>query len=139
MEWHGADLPRVPAAGGACCGAWAEVLPRQDHGGAGLPTKDKRTGWQAADTWAVFAADPDGASISCGLHDVLRAQGLWVWTAGCIEDVTGFGQKGEDAILAQELAIEKMDAEEIEKSMPQIKCCFDWLDGLRGSASQVAA
>lgn len=103
-------------------------------GDNGLPVKDKKTGWQAADTWALFALDPEGAKISTGLHNTLRAQGLWVWTAGCIEDITGFPEKGEDAILAQELAIEPMDAEEIKATMPEIKRCFDWLDGLRGNS-----
>lgn len=104
-------------------------------GDNGLPTKDKKTGWQAADTWAIFAIDPEGAEISVGLHNTLRVQDLWVWTAGCIEDVTGYADKGEDAILAQELAIESMDANTIEVDMPEIKLCFDWLDKLRGNSA----
>lgn len=102
-------------------------------GDNGLPTKDKRTGWQAADTWAIFAIDPEGSEISTGLHETLRKQGLWVWPTGCIENVTGYAEKGEEAILAQELAIESMDAKAIEAAMPEIGRCFDWLDGLRGN------
>lgn len=98
-----------------------------------LPMKDKKTGWQAADTWAIFASDPEGAEISSDLHDTLLTHALWVWKVGCIEDVTGHADKGEDAILAQELVIEAMDAKTIEATMPEIKRCFDWLDGLRGN------
>ncbi|UHL63511.1 AAA family ATPase [Paralcaligenes sp. KSB-10] len=101
-------------------------------GGNGLPTKDK-TGWQAADTWAIFAADPEGAEISTNLHDTLRARNLWLWKVGCIENVTNHLEKGEEAILAQELAIESMDAQALEAAMPEIGRCFDWLDGLHGS------
>lgn len=108
-------------------------------GDNGLPTKDKKSGWAAADTWAIFAIDPEGAEISAGLHDTLRAQGLWIWTAGCLENVTGYAEKGEEAILAQELAIESMDAKAIEADMPEIGRCFDWLDGLRGSPVPEAA
>jgi putative ATP-dependent endonuclease of the OLD family len=37
-------------------------------------SSDKKTGWQAADTWAVFPQDLDGVQISAGLHDVLLEQ-----------------------------------------------------------------
>ncbi|MER1939892.1 AAA family ATPase [Castellaniella sp. FW104-16D08] len=107
-------------------------------GGNGLPTKDK-TGWQAADTWAIFAADPEGAEIATNLHDTLRAHSLWLWKVGCIENVSGHPEKGEEAILAQELAIGSMDARAIKADMPEIGCCFDWLDGLRRSPTSGAA
>jgi putative ATP-dependent endonuclease of OLD family len=103
-------------------------------GDNGLPMKDKKTGWQAADTWAVFAQDADGAQISAGLHDALFEQRVWIWKAGCLENVIGHKEKGEDAILAQELAIGVMDAAEIEQSMPSIVNCFRWLDSLRANS-----
>lgn len=118
-----------------------EVLKRlqPQHGYAlsdnGLPMKDKKTGWLAADTWAIFAKDADGAHISASLHDVLLKQSVWIWMAGCLEDVTGHEEKGEDAILAQELAIGAMDAAAIEKSMPTIVDCFRWLDWLRTNST----
>ncbi|RBL83945.1 AAA family ATPase [Streptomyces cavourensis] len=99
----------------------------------GLPTKDKKTGWQAADTWAVFAQDADGAQISARLHNVLLEQRVWIWRSGCMENVTGHEEKGENAILMQELAISAMDAAAIEKSMPTIIDCFGWLDRLRAN------
>jgi energy-coupling factor transporter ATP-binding protein EcfA2 len=102
-------------------------------GGNGLPTKDKSTGWQAADTWAVFAVDPEGAEISTSLHDTLLTQNLWLWKVGCIENAIGYAEKGEEAILTQELAIKSMDAQAIETTMPEIGHCFDWLDSLRAS------
>lgn len=73
------------------------------------------------------------------LHDTLCAQSLWLWKVGCIENATGYAEKGEEAILAQELAIESMDAQAIEATMPEIGCCFDWLDGLRRSPTSGAA
>lgn len=103
-------------------------------GDNGLPTKDKKTGWQAADTWAAFARDADGAQISAGLHDVLLERRVWVWKVGCLENVTGHEEKGEDAILTQELAISAMDAAAIEKSMAMIVDCFGWLDWLRANS-----
>jgi putative ATP-dependent endonuclease of the OLD family len=102
-------------------------------GDNGLPMKDKKTGWQAADTWAVFAQDADGAQISAGLHDALLERRLWVWKVGCMENVIGHEEKGEDAILAQELSISAMDAAAIEKSMPTVVKCFGWLDQLRSN------
>jgi putative ATP-dependent endonuclease of the OLD family len=101
----------------------------------GLPMKDKKIGWLAADTWAIFAKDAEGAHISAGLHEVLLKQSVWIWMAGCLENVIGYEEKGEDAILAQELAIGAMDAAAIENSMPMIVDCFRWLDGLRTNSA----
>lgn len=103
-------------------------------GGNELPTKDKNTGWQAADTWAVFAQDAEGIEISASLHDALLEQHVWIWKAGCIENVTGHDEKGEDAILDQELAISTMDGVAIQTAMPAIVQCFRWLDRLRANS-----
>lgn len=103
-------------------------------GDNGLPVKDKKTGWQAADTWAVFAQDAEGAQISASLHNALLEQRVWIWRAGCLENVTDHAEKGEDAILTQELTIGAMDAAGIGKSMPTIVDCFGWLDWLRAKA-----
>lgn len=103
-------------------------------GGNELPTKDKHTGWQAADTWAVFAQDVEGIEISASLHDALLEQHVWIWKAGCIENVTGHDEKGEDAILDQELAISTMDGVAIQTAMPAIVQCFRWLDRLRANS-----
>lgn len=103
-------------------------------GDNGLPAKDKKTGWQAADTWSIYAQDAEGASIAGDLHTALRDKGVWIWAAGCLEDVTGFADKGEDAILAQELAFEALSAADVEAAMPAVKQCFDWLESLRLNA-----
>ncbi|MNX84333.1 hypothetical protein D3C86_1161260 [compost metagenome] len=108
-------------------------------GDNGLPVKDKKTGWHAADSWAAFARDPEGMNITAGLHDSLRAQSVWIWKAGCLEDVMGNADKGEDAILVQEHAIGSMTAADVEEKMPAIGHCFQWLDSVRLTMPEVVA
>ncbi|KVE96831.1 ATP-dependent nuclease [Burkholderia vietnamiensis] len=95
-------------------------------GGNGLPTKGN-DGWQAADTWALFASDGDGRRIANSVHEALKRKRIWVWPAGCIEQVTGTKEKGEDAILKQEATLQGMDATNIDHDMPGFKPCFEWL------------
>lgn len=104
-------------------------------GDNGLPMKDRRTSWQAADTWAVFAQDTEGAQVAADLHEDLLKHRVWIWKAGCLENVTGHTEKGEDAILAQELAINAMEASAIAHAMPMVARCFEWLDALRASTA----
>lgn len=96
-------------------------------GGNGLPTKDKNTGWQAADTWACFAKDAEGAEVVRLVQQTLKEQGIWVWAAGCIEHVTGHLDKGEDAIQVQELAIGQLTADQVDEQMPEFRECFEWM------------
>lgn len=96
-------------------------------GDNGLPTRDKKTGWQAAKTWALFARDAEGKKIAESVQHALKGKGVWIWSAGCIEDVTGHQEKGEDAILAQEEAISAMSPEQISEQMAEFKSCIDWL------------
>ncbi|SKC66175.1 Predicted ATP-dependent endonuclease of the OLD family, contains P-loop ATPase and TOPRIM domains [Burkholderia sp. CF099] len=98
-------------------------------GGNGLPTKGN-DGWQAADTWALFAGDDDGQRIAISVHDALKRKRIWVWPAGCIEQVTRTKEKGEDAILKQEAMLQGMDATNIDHDMPEFKPCFEWLRGI---------
>ena len=84
----------------------------------------------AADVWALFAKETDGLALSQAVHDQLKACNIWVWSEGCIEDVTGAANKGEDAIIEQEEQLRIMSAEEIEKEMPAFKACFEWIRGL---------
>lgn len=93
----------------------------------GLPTKDKKTGWHAADTWAAFAKDDEGKTIALSVHDSLRKMSIWIWPEGCIEQVTGETDKGEDAIIKQEAALLQMSSQEIEQQMPAFKACFEWI------------
>jgi putative ATP-dependent endonuclease of the OLD family len=98
-------------------------------GGNGLPMKGN-DGWQAADTWAIFAADGDGGAIANAAHSALKQRRIWIWPTGCIEEVTRVKEKGEDAILAQETLLLGMTATDIERAMPEFKPCFDWIRAL---------
>ena len=93
----------------------------------GLPTKDKATGWQAADTWAAFAKDDEGKAIALSVHEQLKELSIWIWPDGCIEQVTGATDKGEDAIIKQEAIMQKMSSQNIEQQMPAFKACFEWI------------
>ena len=105
-----------------------------DHGftlsGNGLPQNDKPKGWMAADVWAQFAADDEGRAIAEHTHEALKANGVWAWKDGCIEQVTNTVDKGEEAIIEQEQRLRAMAAADIEQQMPAFKACFDWIRGL---------
>lgn len=101
-----------------------------DHGFAlactGFPQKSPE--WRAADVWALLASDEaKGAPIVDTVHKQLHGHGIWVWTQGCIENVTGGIAKGEDAIVAQEEQLRSMSAEEINGQMPAFGSCFEWI------------
>jgi predicted ATP-dependent endonuclease of OLD family len=98
-------------------------------GDNGLPVRGK-DGWVAADTWALFAADVDGKVIAKNAHDLLKSKRLWVWTVGCLEQVTRTPEKGEDAIIVQEGKLQGMTAAEIDREMPEFTPCFDWIRSL---------
>lgn len=89
-----------------------------------------KNGWKAADTWALFAKEPDGKKLSLGIQAELQNYNVWIWSEGCIEHVTGTTEKGEDAIFAQEEQLKLMSATDIETQMPGFKSCFEWIRGL---------
>lgn len=97
--------------------------------GNGLPQTHKNGGWAAEDIWALVAQDATGSVIAKCTHEALKAHGVWVWTEGCIERVTGWGHKGEDAILEQEEQLRKMSAANINSMMPSLGRCFEWIMG----------
>lgn len=99
-------------------------------GDNGLPARDKKSNWQAADTWAVWAQDDEGKAMAISVHDELKAAGIWVWPNGCIEQVTRHDAKGEDAIIAQEAELRELDAAALDLKMPEFKMCFEWIKGL---------
>lgn len=105
------------------------IQPAHDFplGDNGLPTKDKKTGWQAADSWALMASETDGKEVAKTVHDQLKLHNIWIWQEGCIEHITGASDKGEDAIIQQEEALRTMSSEEIEKQMPSFMTCFEWI------------
>lgn len=94
----------------------------------GLPQKCNQ--WSAADIWACFASDEEGREIAQGSHEALKVSRIWAWPQGCIEQVTGAQDKGEDAIIEQEQQLRTMSAIEIEQQMPAFKSCFDWIKSL---------
>lgn len=91
----------------------------------GLPQKCRQ--WAASDIWAFFAADGDGRNIAHHSHEALKTSRIWAWPQGCIEQVTGAKDKGEDAIIEQEQQLRDMSAAIIEQQMPAFKACFDWI------------
>jgi len=101
-----------------------------DHGfplhDNGMPKSDKANGWMAADTWALLAAD-GGQALAKETQQALLAHSVWAWPQGCIEQVTGADDKGEDAIIEQEQRLRDMSAADIEQQMPTFKACFDWI------------
>ncbi|MCX2522910.1 ATP-dependent nuclease [Larsenimonas rhizosphaerae] len=123
LERDGADLTAAKAA-------LNRLQP--EHGftlnGNGLPQKCSQ--WSAADIWAYFASDEEGQGIAQGSHEALKSSRIWAWPQGCIEQVTGADDKGEDAIIEQEQQLRTMSAAEIEQQMPAFKACFDWIRSL---------
>ncbi|MFC6674082.1 ATP-dependent nuclease [Marinobacterium aestuariivivens] len=109
---------------------------QQEHGftlgGNGLPQKCSQ--WMASDIWACFAADEEGGSIAQSSHEALKHSHVWAWPQGCIEQVTGADDKGEDAIIEQEQKLRTMTVSEIETQMPVFKECFDWIKNLQATS-----
>jgi len=94
-------------------------------GGNGLPTNSNP--FTAAQVWAAMAADEYGAIIASGVHDELAAHDIWVWKQGCIEDVLGIDEKGEEAIQNQDGRIIAFSHKELEVQLPHAKACVDWI------------
>lgn len=118
------DHPDLPAV--------KSILARlqQVHGfpaKGGLPKNDKKNGWTAADAWALFAKDADGAKIAAAEHAKLRAYGIWVWKEGTIEDALGINDKGEEAIQTVEQGLAAMKRADVRTSYPSVAEFLDWL------------
>lgn len=93
----------------------------------GLPKKNKATGSLAADAWAIFATDHEGKILAKKVQEDLKAHRIWAWSEGCIEQVTGQENKGEDAIIEQEQLLQDIHSSDLEREMPAFKACFDWI------------
>lgn len=98
--------------------------------GNGLPVNDKKAGMMAADTWALLAQDDEGKKVTIKTQEALTDQNVWVWSKGCIEQITGATDKGESAITDQEKKLHGMETGQIGKEMPEFKQCFEWIRGL---------
>ncbi|GAB3097177.1 ATP-dependent nuclease [Lysobacter terrae] len=103
----------------------AEGFPLADNG---LPMS--KGAFTAASSWATFAKDAEGKTYSEAAHEALKAHQVWLWSVGCIEQVTGATDKGEDAILRQEEQLQAVGAKGIEASMPALKALFEWARGV---------
>lgn len=95
--------------------------------GNGLPQTQKNGGWTASDVWSVVAQDANGSAVAQRTHEELKTKDVWIWPVGCIEQVTGFIDKGEDAILEQEEQLRDMSAANIDSTMPSFRECFEWI------------
>lgn len=93
----------------------------------GLPQKVKNGGWAPADVWALVAQEIDGARTARITHDALKSKNVWIWTLGCIEEITGCSDKGEDAIIEQEQKLQAMSQADLDSEMPAFRNCFDWI------------
>ena len=96
--------------------------------GNGLP-QNQKNGWNASDAWALVAGEPNGKLLADSTHEALKEQSVWIWPAGCIEQVTGCETKGEEAIREQEDMLGSMDADALNTAMPDFRACFDWIRG----------
>jgi hypothetical protein len=95
--------------------------------GNGLPQTQKNGGWAASDVWSLIVRDVNGSAIAKRTHDALKAQSVWIWPDGSIEQVIGCDDKGEDAILEQEERLRNMSTAEIDAAMPSFRECFEWI------------
>ncbi|MGH1359929.1 MAG: ATP-dependent nuclease [Burkholderiaceae bacterium] len=95
--------------------------------GNGLPQTEKNGGWAASDVWSVVAQDGSGSAVALRTHEELKIKDVWIWPVGCIEQVTGCADKGEDAILEQEEQLRGMSAVDIDSTMPRFRGCFEWI------------
>jgi hypothetical protein len=67
--------------------------------------------------------EADGKGILESVHTQLKGRNIWVWPQSCIEHVLGTTHKGEDAIVGQKEALQKLGADQIEQQMPALKEC----------------
>ncbi len=98
--------------------------------GNGLPGDTKNSGWIASDVWALAAKNSKGRNIANSVHSQLKQKCVWIWPVGCIEQITNHQEKGEEAIINQEVLLRNMDKIQIENDMPLFKECFDWIKSI---------
>lgn len=99
-------------------------------GDNGMPSrpKDGKDPSKPADTWALLASDAEGAKIVDAVHASLHSHAIWAWKAGCIEHVTGWADKGEQAIIDQEAMLQQMSADDVRGAFPAFYELFEWVD-----------
>lgn len=115
-----------------CLAQAKEILKRlsEEHkfdlGPNGLPQHNKKDKFYAADAWALFAKDDEGRLVVQNVQEQLKEKKVWVWSAGCIEHVTGGSDKGEEAIINQEELFSSMPPEDVKANFPEVCDYFEW-------------
>jgi predicted ATP-dependent endonuclease of OLD family len=99
---------------------------------------ENKSGFRAADVWALLAGDAEGKVLASEIHNQLKVHSVWVWKAGCIEHITGTANKGEDAIIEREEALRKMSAADVTAQMAALVECFDWIKTFEKPLTKVA-
>jgi predicted ATP-dependent endonuclease of OLD family len=87
----------------------------------------KGNDFSAADIWALLAVDAEGKTLASDVHNHLKSHSIWIWKAGCIEQVTGTANKGEDAIIEQEEALRIKSSADVAVEFPAIVECIKWV------------
>lgn len=93
--------------------------------GGGLPTGNPNI--RAEQSWKAFADDAEGAGVAEACHHAAAVRSVWIWRQGCMEDVLGCDDKGEEAILAQESRLRAMDAARMDAEVPGLRSCLEWM------------
>lgn len=97
-------------------------------GGNGFPVSSPS--FSAAKIWAAMAADGYGEIIAAEVQEALVMHDVWVWKQGCIEDVLGIDNKGEEVIQAQEDRVIGMSREDVEAQFSSPVACVGWIGEL---------
>ena len=100
---------------------------------------ENKSGFRAADVWALLTLEADGKTLASEIHNILKSRAIWVWKAGSIEQITGTANKGEDAIMECEEALRKMSAGDISQKMAAFVECFEWIKSFKSSSEAIAA
>lgn len=95
----------------------------------GLPQNSSE--WPAWKTWAEFARHERGKLVSDQVYTKLLGYRVWVWPVGCMENVLGIEEKGEEIIVEQEERLRSMDLSGLESHVPLLVDCSRWIASLR--------
>jgi energy-coupling factor transporter ATP-binding protein EcfA2 len=100
-----------------------------DHGCVlntdGLPTSGG--GHKAAKVYSLLATYPDALPFISNLQTKLKANNIWLWSKGCIEDHLGIEGKSEDVWANFTLRFETEEPKDIIKDYSEVHACLNWL------------
>jgi putative ATP-dependent endonuclease of OLD family len=95
-------------------------------GGDGWPEK-RNSSMSPSEAFALLATDQNLASNISNLHDRLKAQNIWVWKKGAIEDHLGITSKSEAAWAN---FCNQLDIDTVENTISdhtEVIACMQWL------------